>query len=208
MLGNRCYCATLYVPRDANDKYLRKFNRKLVLKWQSDKNADNVEESKRESESLNVFEFFTPSCYTGFDDSDNSFYSVYREVFKKLAAEESEYVSERDHTPPAFGDSKSSYDDVIYFYGYWLSFCTKKTYSWLDIWDLRAAENRHIVRLMEQENKKVREKVRRARNEQIRALVAFVRKRDKRVQAYVEYLKKKNEENLSLIHISEPTRPY
>jgi DnaJ homolog subfamily A member 5 len=70
------------------------------------------------------------------------------------------------------------------FYGFWQSFSTKKSYAWTDEYDTRQAENRRIVRAMEKENKKFREKARKARNEQIRTLVAFVRKRDKRVEAY------------------------
>lgn len=37
---------------------------------------------------------------------------------------------------------------------------------------------------MEKENKKFREKARKARNEQIRTLVEFVRKKDKRIEAH------------------------
>ncbi|XP_065222541.1 dnaJ homolog subfamily C member 21-like [Planococcus citri] len=148
-----------------------------------------------EDESLDVFPYFSASCYRGYDDSNNSFYTIYREVFNKLAAEESEYLAEDDMDLPEFGKSDSSYDIVSKFYGYWSSFCTKKTYSWLNTYDINEAENRRILRLMEQENKKVREQAKKERNEEIRALVQFVRKRDKRVQQYAEYLKQKTAEN-------------
>jgi DnaJ family protein A protein 5 len=67
------------------------------------------------------------------------------------------------------------------FYGFWQSFSTRKSYAWMDEYDTRHAENRRVVRAMEKENKKVRDKARKERNEQVRALVEFVRKRDKRV---------------------------
>lgn len=148
-----------------------------------------------EDESLDVFPYFSVSCFRGYDDSDNGFYTIYREVFNKLSAEESDYLAENDTAPPEFGKSDSSYEIVSKFYGYWSSFCTKKSYSWLNTYDINEAENRRILRLMELENKKVRERAKKERNEEIRALVAFVRKRDKRVQQYAEYLKQKTAEN-------------
>jgi Sec7-like guanine-nucleotide exchange factor len=54
----------------------------------------------------------------------------------------------------------------------------------MDEYDTRQGENRRVVRAMEKENKKFREKARKARNEQIRTLVEFVRKKDKRIEAH------------------------
>lgn len=48
---------------------------------------------------------------------------------------------------------------------------------------------------MEKENKKVQQKARKERNEEIRGLVAFVRKRDKRVQAQRQLLEQRAAEN-------------
>lgn len=149
-----------------------------------------------QDESLNIFPFFSSSCYRGFDDDDKGFYSVYREVFNKLAAEESEYLSEDDNPLPEFGDSTSPYEVVNKFYGYWMSFSTKKSFSWLYEYDIKEAENRRILRLMEQQNKKVRDQAKKDRNEEIRELVLFVRKRDKRVEAHADYLKQKTAENI------------
>lgn len=148
-----------------------------------------------QDESLNIFPYFSGSCYRGFDDDEKGFYSVYREVFNKLAAEESEYLSEDDTHLPDFGNSTSPYEVVNKFYGYWMSFSTKKSYSWLYEYDIKEAENRRILRLMEQQNKKVRDQAKKERNEEIRELVLFVRKRDKRVEAYADYLKQKTAEN-------------
>lgn len=148
-----------------------------------------------QDESLNIFPYFSASCYRGFDDDEKGFYSVYREVFNKLAAEESEYLSEDDNSLPEFGDSTSPYEVVNKFYGYWMSFSTKKSYSWLYEYDIKEAENRRILRLMEQQNKKVRDQAKKERNEEVRELVLFVRKRDKRVEAHADYLKQKTAEN-------------
>lgn len=150
-------------------------------------------------ECLNVYQYFTTTCFQGYGDDEHSFYSVYKEVFNKIAAEDSKFDDslDSDFEIPTFGKSDSSYEEVVHpFYSHWLSYSTKKSYAWLDQYDIRQAENRRILRLFEKENKKVRDKARKERNEEVRALVAFVRKRDKRVQAHAELLKQKAAENV------------
>lgn len=149
-------------------------------------------------DSLDVYQYFTSSCYVGYDDDVKGFYSVYREVFNKLAAEDSEFNDDfdSDFEIPCFGKADSQFNEVVHpFYSYWQSYSTKKSYAWLDIYDIRQAENRRVLRLIEKENKKVREKARKERNEEVRALVEFVRKRDKRVQAHSKFLLEKASEN-------------
>ncbi|XP_022197623.2 dnaJ homolog subfamily C member 21 [Nilaparvata lugens] len=144
-----------------------------------------------EDNSLDVYEFFTTTCFKGYGDDRKGFYTIYREVFEKIAAEDSEYQTEDDSDAdiPSFGKSDSSFEDVNAFYAYWQSYSTKKSYAWLDPYNAREAPNRRVSKLIDKENKKVRDKARKARNEEVRELVGFVRKRDKRVQAYVQHLK-------------------
>lgn len=154
--------------------------------------------SDYKDDSLDVFQYFTPSCFKGYGDDDKGFYTVYSEVFNKLAAEDLEHISDEDSDfeIPSFGRSDSSYEDVVRpFYAYWQSYSTKKSYAWLDPYDIRDAPNRRVVRAAEKENKKVRDKARKQRNEEVRNLVAFVRKRDKRVQEYVKLLEERALEN-------------
>ena len=149
-------------------------------------------------DSIDIFPYFTSSCFKGYSDDSNGFYTVYRHVFEKLAAEEADFGEEGDSDEeiPGFGDSNSPYEDVVHkFYGYWQSFSTKRSFAWLDPWDIRTSSNRAELRLMEKENKKVRDKAKKERNEQVRNLVAFVRKRDKRVQAHAKKLEEKSREN-------------
>ena len=54
------------------------------------------------------------------------------------------------------------------FYAYWESYCTCKSYVWREKFDTREAANRQIRRLMEQDNKKLRDKAKRERNEEVR----------------------------------------
>ena len=56
------------------------------------------------------------------------------------------------------------------FFAYWESYCTSKSYVWAEKYDTREAPNRQIRRLMEQDNKKLRDKAKKERNEEIRVL--------------------------------------
>lgn len=47
---------------------------------------------------------------------------------------------------------------------------------------------------MEKENKKIRDRARKEKNELVRQLVAFIRKRDKRVQAHRRLVEEQNAE--------------
>lgn len=97
---------------------------------------------------------------------------------------------------PKFGTSKSDYEKVVGpFYAYWQSYCTKKTYTWLCPHNISEIRDRRILREVEKETKKIAQKKRKERNDEVRALVSFVRKRDKRVQVYRKLLEVKAEQN-------------
>uniref|UniRef100_A0A2R8M3G0 DnaJ heat shock protein family (Hsp40) member C21 n=1 Tax=Callithrix jacchus TaxID=9483 RepID=A0A2R8M3G0_CALJA len=113
-----------------------------------------------------------------------------------IAKEELESVLEQEADDfPTFGDSQSDYDTVVHpFYAYWQSFCTQKNFAWKEEYDTRQASNRWEKRAMEKENKKIRDKARKEKNELVRQLVAFIRKRDKRVQAHRKLVEEQNAE--------------
>ncbi|XP_017891394.1 dnaJ homolog subfamily C member 21 [Ceratina calcarata] len=166
-------------------------HREAILKGGIDENYKD--------DSIDLFQYFSTTCFKGYGDDEKGFYTVYRSVFEKLAAEDAEFAKEEDSDEevPGFGDSQSSYEDVVHnFYAYWQSYSTKRSFAWLDTYDIRDAPNRKVVRLIEKENKKVRDKAKKERNEQVRNLVAFVRKRDKRVQLHVTKLAERAKENL------------
>ncbi|XP_071437716.1 dnaJ homolog subfamily C member 21 isoform X2 [Pithys albifrons albifrons] len=149
-----------------------------------------------QDDSLDLLHYFTVSCYSGYEDDEKGFFTVYRQVFEKIAKEEMEYMTQEDPEEfPMFGYSQSDYDTVVHpFYAYWQSFCTQKNFAWKEEYDTRQASNRWEKRAMEKENKKTREKARKERNELIRQLVAFIRKRDKRVQAHRKLVEEQNAE--------------
>nr|XP_046230197.1 dnaJ homolog subfamily C member 21 isoform X4 [Scatophagus argus] len=157
-----------------------------------------------EDDSIDLLQYFTVTCYSGYRDDDKGFYTVYRNLFESIAKEEMEHSrvedeEEEDEFPP-FGDSESDYDTVVHvFYGYWQSFCTRKNFAWKEEYDTRQASNRWEKRAMEKENKKTREKARKERNELVRQLVAFVRKRDRRVQAHRKLVEEQNAEKIKKV---------
>jgi len=153
---------------------------------------------KLEDEGIDLFQYFTSSCYTGFGDDESGFYGVYNEVFNTLAKEDLDFIDDEDSDfeIPSFGKYESDYEEVVGpFYAYWSSYSTPRSFSWLDKYDTRQGENRWVKRKMEAENKKVRDKAKKERNEAVRNLVQFVRKRDKRVVEYSKKLQEKAELN-------------
>ncbi|CAJ1070698.1 hypothetical protein INR49_025846 [Xyrichtys novacula] len=154
-----------------------------------------------EDDSIDLLQYFTVTCYSGYGDDEKGFYTVYRNLFESIVKEEMEHGKvdneEEEEEFPPFGDSQSDYDTVVHvFYGYWQSFCTRKNFAWKEEYDTRQASNRWEKRAMEKENKKTREKARKERNELVRQLVAFVRKRDRRVQAHRKLVEEQNAEKV------------
>jgi DnaJ homolog subfamily A member 5 len=121
-----------------------------------------------------------------FSDSPSGFFGGLHEFFQQLSKEEDiacqwENVEPVDY--PVFGHKDDNYEDVVRpFYAAWTGFATRKSYSWKDQYKLSDAPDRRIRRLMEKENKKIREDGIQEYNDAVRSLIAFVRKRDPRVQ--------------------------
>ncbi|KAG4073641.1 hypothetical protein HA402_000865 [Bradysia odoriphaga] len=166
-----------------------------------DRHKDQIlkgSQSNYEDESLDVYQYFSASCYKGFGDDEGGFYHVYSDIFHQIATEDLEFMDDEDEFDriPKFGNSTSDYETVVGpFYGYWQSYSTKKSYSWLCPHNINEIRDRRILREIEKETKKLAQKARKDRNEEVRALVSFVRKRDKRVQQYKLVLEEKAEQN-------------
>ena len=119
-------------------------------------------------------------------DAPSGFFGGLHDFFKQLAKEEDiacQWEDEEAMEYPEFGHKGDDYDDLVRpFYAAWTGFATRKSYSWKDHYRLSDAPDRRIRRLMEKENKKIREEAVQEFNEAVRSLIAFVRKRDPRVQ--------------------------
>lgn len=148
-----------------------------------------------------IYRYFNPSMYTTFDDSSHGFYSIVNLLFERLAREEVQHgkyqnlpkydrYKDDDSTAnvtsrefllfPRFGNSICEFVEVKDFYGAWGNFQTVKTFNWMDEYRYSHAPDRRTRRLMERENKKLRDGARKEYNETIRKFVAFVKKRDPR----------------------------
>ncbi|ROW00130.1 hypothetical protein VSDG_03425 [Cytospora chrysosperma] len=119
-----------------------------------------------------------------FNDSPNGFFSILDITFAQLASEEAAACDWDGREPveyPPFGSSTDDYDSVAKpFYSAWSGFATAKSFSWKEKWRLAEAPDRRVRRLMEKENKKMRDDAIRDFNDAVRSLVAFVKKRDPR----------------------------
>lgn len=116
-----------------------------------------------------------------FNDSPTGFFGVLDATFGKLAAEEAEWSGFDPVDYPPFGNANDDHESTARpFYAAWSNFSTNKSFSWKDKWRLTDAPDRAVRRLMEKENKKLREDAIRDFNDAVRSLVAFVKKRDPR----------------------------
>ncbi|KAF8349008.1 hypothetical protein F5887DRAFT_948736 [Amanita rubescens] len=145
--------------------------------------------------------FFDATLWSGYSDDENGFFSIYHNLFNRLATEET-WFSEERLGYPSFGRadwpwilSGQQHDvtAVKQFYTVWANFSTAKDFSWCDKWNLGDAPDRRVRRLMEKENKKVRDDTRREYNDTIRSLTRFLRKRDPRYKTYVDQQAKQSQ---------------
>ncbi|EED14165.1 C2H2 finger domain protein, putative [Talaromyces stipitatus ATCC 10500] len=125
-----------------------------------------------------------------FSDSPSGFFGGLRDIFDQIATDEGIACRWEGSEPvdyPSFGGKHDSYDVVVRpFYAVWTSFSTKKSFAWKDKYKYGEAPDRRVRRLMEKENKKMREDGIREYNDAVRALVAFVKKRDPRYKINIQ----------------------
>jgi DnaJ family protein A protein 5 len=152
---------------------------------------------------IDLFQYFTSSCFNGFTDEEGGFYETFQKVFMVIEEEDKTFCDKdpSDMDYPPFGRSNSPADIWQEFYAFFSSYVTTRSYNWLDKYDTRQADNRRISRLMEKENKKVKDAAKKERNELVRNLVKFLRKRDKRIQAFNKVLAEKAALNAQVIKV-------
>ncbi|KAK0566448.1 hypothetical protein OC861_003226 [Tilletia horrida] len=138
---------------------------------------------------------------TGPSADESGFFGTYRRLFERLADEEKAAMRAKtiDFDPdlfPSFGYSHTPYapgkDEeatvhqmpVREFYKVWSNFLSEKSFVWMDNYQTSQAPDRNVKRLMEKENKRIRDQARREYNDTVRALVAHIRKRDPRFKAH------------------------
>ncbi|KAH9902519.1 hypothetical protein C8Q73DRAFT_670735 [Cubamyces lactineus] len=136
-------------------------------------------------------QFFDVGIYDGFDDGPNSFFTIYRNLFDRLAHDEKQFSNA---SLPSFGystwpwlpPSKTEQDQCARtFYNHWTNFVTGKEFEWADQWNIAEAPDRRVRRLMERDNKKARDEARKEYNDTVRSLAMFIRKRDPRYKTHL-----------------------
>ncbi|KAJ5152842.1 uncharacterized protein N7482_009320 [Penicillium canariense] len=134
---------------------------------------------------LKVFSKFSPRME--FSDSPAGFFGGLQEQFSQLASEERLACQWEDHDMvdyPTFGARDDDFESVVRpFYAAWSGFSTSKSFAWKDAYRYSEAPDRRVRRLMEKENRRLREEAIREFNDAVRSLVAFVKKRDPRYRA-------------------------
>jgi len=150
---------------------------------------------------FDVIPFHFSGCYVGYGDGKGAFFAVYGEVFEQiLKGEIAGWVGEGNvdetemsnaHLPKIFGNGSSDWKDVSNFYSSWGSFSSCLSFAWADKYDPREAESRFVRRRIDDENLKARKVARKERNDEIIALVTFVKRSDPRVKAAKEKSEKK-----------------
>ncbi|PYH41159.1 putative C2H2 finger domain protein [Aspergillus saccharolyticus JOP 1030-1] len=135
-----------------------------------------------------LFSQFSPRME--FSDAPEGFYGGLREIFSRLALEEElglcgENINAVKY--PTFGHHDDGFEEVVRpFYAVWSGFSTTKTFAWKDKYRYSEAPDRRVRRLMEKENKRLRDEGMREFNDAVRSLVAFVKKRDPRYISSVQ----------------------
>lgn len=131
---------------------------------------------------LKLFSKFSPRM--DFSDAPTGFFGGLREQFEQLALEERlacQWESQDPIEYPSFGSGRDDFENVVRpFYAAWTGFSTQKSFAWKDVHRYSEAPDRRVRRMMEKENKRLREEGIREFNDAVRSLVAFVKKRDPR----------------------------
>jgi DnaJ family protein A protein 5 len=169
-------------------------------KWYDDhresilRGSDGTEDEDGVSSS-NLWRFFNASCYTG-SDGESGFYAVYGAAFSEIWKEEGNCTAPAASIKPApeFGTSADPIATVMAFYNYWENFATKLTFAWADVYKTLDAPNRATRRLMEKDNSKARDTMRREYTSQVRSLSSFIKKRDPRIIAHDGEMKRRRKE--------------
>ncbi|KAL8810122.1 MAG: hypothetical protein Q9200_002829, partial [Gallowayella weberi] len=166
-------------------------HRNIILRGEDDGQGQPFEHDVRITRAVDIMTLLPKiNACRDFSNSSSGFYTTVRDLFDTLAKEEElacEWQDMDAFTYPGFGNADDDYNSgVRSFYAAWGSFATKKTFAWMDVYRYSDAPDRRVRRLMEKENKRLREDAAREFNDAVRSLVALVKKRDPRFKPNVQ----------------------
>lgn len=81
------------VLSDPNERTWYDNNREKILFNKEDMSKEDLEVH---TFGFNIWNYFTVSCFSGFEDDEGGFYQVYRDIFEKLKEEETKAFAMRD----------------------------------------------------------------------------------------------------------------
>lgn len=140
--------------------------------------------SGKSEELVDVLALFSPSAWTGYDDTPRGFYSVFGKAFAALAAEERRFADDGVVLPseayPPFGGATATSSAVLAFYRAWSTVASRMHFGWVEEYDPTDAPNRFVRRAIDKDNKAARARARRERTVELHALVDYVKRRDRR----------------------------
>jgi DnaJ family protein A protein 5 len=159
----------------------------ILAGWSSGGGGGDDEQDVAAMMIFNVVHYMHPGCYSGYHDQEGGFYQVYKTVFEEIVQSEWKQNEKTIELPTDFGNADTSWKEIQHFYQIWESFVSALNFAWEDKYNSREdAPDRRIRRLMEEDNKKARRAAKKTYNQDIVALVAFVKRRDPRVKAKQE----------------------
>lgn len=160
-------------------------HRESILRGGNEFEDDHFEQNVRFTSAQTIVSLiarFNPNV--PFTDAPNGFFGMLKATFAALADEEAvacRWDGLEVVEYPDFGSATDDYEDVVKpFYRVWANFSTQKSFSWKEGYRPSDAPDRATKRLIEKENKKLRDEGKTEFNDAIRHLVTFVRKRDPR----------------------------
>ncbi|GMM45761.1 Jjj1 protein [Pichia kluyveri] len=163
-----------------------------------------------------IEKYLNINLYQKFDDSINGFYSIVSVLLDRIASEEVTsgkqqklpgFNNFKDDTPlatvcdpkellfPRIGNSKSNFESTRMFYKVWSNFQSVKTFTWCDEYRYSMAPDRRTRRIMEKENKKLRDQSKKLFNETVRKFINFIKKIDSRIDSKARKAYEKNKLN-------------
>nr|CAG4641795.1 EOG090X085R [Eurycercus lamellatus] len=159
-----------------------------VLGWHPDKNLDNADVAKKE------FQIIQAAYELLSDPQERAWYDKHRDDIL-LGAKGAEYQENSVNIFEYFTSACYSGEVFNKIAAEDMEFAHDED-SDFEIPDFGDSKSSYDERLMERDNKKLRDAGRKQRNEEIRTLVSFVRKRDPRVKAYIKLLEEKAAQNV------------
>lgn len=189
--------AAYTVLTDRNERQWYDEHREDILRGGDGTTSTNGED---DDHTMNLWPFFSTTACSGPDDGPTGFFTVYSKLFEDINRAENDQNLDREEVP-IFGDSKTPYSSITKFYDYYVNFSTLMSFSWEDKYNPSEAPNRDVRRVIEKENKKLRDDERKKYNSQVKALANNIYNRDPRIRAFkMEAQQKKQlEEELKLM---------